>query len=129
MTRLLRTAVSQGSGVPSTALCVWHPAVNTQPTMALRRSKLKLLFGQEKDSSAHGMASTRGVSSSLAGDNLGHMLSFTQRTPCSREGARSTPGEAVLWEHSRSSETSYQGELHRIIELFSSKKNSEMTQL
>lgn len=29
-------------------LCVWHPAVNTHPTMVLRRSNLKLLFGQEK---------------------------------------------------------------------------------
>lgn len=102
MTRLVRTTVSWGSGVPSTALCVWHPTVNTQPAMALRHSNLKVLFGQKKDSSAHVMASTRHVSSSLAGDNLGQMLSFTQRTPCSREGARNTPGEAVPWEHSRS---------------------------
>lgn len=102
MTRLVRTAVSWGSGVPRTALCVCHPAVNTQPTMALRHSNLKLLFGKKKDSSAHVMASTRGVSSSLAGDNWGQTLSFTQRTPCSRERVRSTPGEAVPWEHSRS---------------------------
>lgn len=93
MTRLVRTTVSWGSGVPSTALYVWHPAVNMQPAMALRHSNLKVLFGPKKDSSAHVMASTRHVSSSLTGDNLGQMLSFTQRTPSSREGARNTPGE------------------------------------
>lgn len=53
-----------GSATPSTALCVWHPAVNTHSATGLRRSNLKSPFGQEKDSSAYVTASAKSGSSS-----------------------------------------------------------------
>jgi len=54
---------SRGPEAPSAALCL-APAVGTHPPAGLRHSSLTLLFGQEKDSSACVMASTKSGSSS-----------------------------------------------------------------
>lgn len=79
-----------GSAIPSAALCVWHPAVDTHPTMGPRHSSLKLPHGQEKDSSAYITASTKSGSSSCARCQSTSDVTFPMENTL-HEGVGSTP--------------------------------------